>query len=448
MLKHPKAMINHQDTKAPREQLLNKINNMNSPPCLGALVVKKMAFAVLLLFISVGLSFAEDAVELNNRAVQLMNHGNFDEALINLLKANSMSPTDESIKKNIASCYTIIGNRKMADGKISDAVSEFKSALYYSNDPNIRFSKGYAHYRLGEFEDAVYELEKATDSGLSSPDLYILMGKAFYDKGEMVSAISSWKKGAELYPDNREIKGLLDKAEREAKAEEGYKKDNTSHFIVQFDAGRDEELGRMVLDVLEEAYSDVNLDLAHYPEGNTIVILYAKRAFKEATLSPDWSGGVYDGKIRLPIGGIKEITPELKAVLYHEYTHVVIRSMTGGRTVPTWLNEGMADYEGARFAVRDTAELKKAAREGRLIPLKRLEGSFSTLSDKESSLAYMQSLSIVNYMVERFGINAVRDILEDIGRGDSVETAVKRALEPYGLDYAGLVADWEKSFTR
>lgn len=430
-------------TKTPRKSFFKKANGMNTW-CLGALVVKNTAFAILL-FASIGLSYAEDSFELNNKAVQLMNHGSFDEALVNLLKANSMSPTDESVRKNLASCYTIIGNRKMAERKMSEAVSDFKSALDYSDDPNIRFYKGYAHYRLKEYDDAVYELEKAADSGLSSPDLYILMGKGFYDNGEMVSAINSWRKGAELYPENREIKGLLDKADREAKAEEGFKKDNTSHFTVQFDAERDEALGRMVLDILEEAYSDVNLDLAHYPEGDTTVILYTKKAFKEATLSPDWSGGVYDGKIRLPIGGIKDITPELKAVLYHEYTHVVIRSMTGGRTAPIWLNEGMAEYEGARFAARPMKELTKAAKDGRIIPMKRLEGGFSGLSDRESSLAYLQSYSIVNYMIGRFGMNTVRDILEDIGRGDSVGTAVKKALEPYGLDYSGLVAEWEKS---
>lgn len=407
---------------------------------------KKLYFAVVLLFlISVSLSFAETHVELNNKAVQLMNHGNFDDALTYLLKAREISPTDESVQKNLASCYTLIGNRKMSEGKPADAISDFKSALYYSDDPNIRFYKGYAHYRLKEYDDAVYELEKAADSGLSSPDLFILIGKAFYDKGEMVSAVTSWNKGVGLYPENRTLKELLTKAERETKAEEGFAKDNTYHFTVQYDAGKDEDLGRMVLDILEEAYSDVNLDLAHYPEGNTVVVLYTQKAFKEATQGPDWSGGVYDGKIRLPVGGIKEVTDQLKAALYHEYAHVVVRSMTGGKRVPTWLNEGIAEYEGARFIKRPLKELTRAAKDGSLPHLKRLEGSFSALSGKESHLAYLQSYSIVNYIIDRFGTHAVRDILENIGRGDKTEDAVRKGVEAYSLDYDRLVAEWELS---
>ncbi|MEK7851122.1 MAG: peptidase MA family metallohydrolase [Deltaproteobacteria bacterium] len=373
-----------------------------------------------------------------------MNHGDFDDALTYLLKARGISPTDESIGKNLATCYTFIGNKKMADGKLAEAVSDFKSALYYSDDPNTRFYKGYTHYRLKEYEDAVYELEKA-ESGLASPEFYTLMGKVFYDKGEMVSAITAWKKGIGLYPEDKTIKELLEKAQREAKAEEGFAKDDTYHFTVQYDAEKDEALGGIVLDILEEAYSDINLDLAHYPEGNTVVILYAKKAFKEATMSPDWSGGLYDGKIRLPIGGIKDINPELKAVLYHEYTHVVVRSMAKGKKVPTWLNEGIAEYEGARFVVRPMKELSRAVAEGKLISIKSLEGDFSDLSSKESSLAYLQSSSIVKYIIDKFGLHAVRSMLENIGSGEKTGDAVNKALEVYGLDYDSLVAEWGRS---
>lgn len=410
---------------------------------------KKISFTVistiLFLLLFAGISFAESPVELNNKGVQLMNKGDLDNALIYLLKARAVSPTDDSIAKNLANCYTLIGNKEMADGRVSDAVSEFKSAIYYHDNPDTRFYKGYAHYRLKELDDALYELEKSMNSGFSSPELYLLTGKAYYDKGEILSAIALWKKGIELYPENKGLKEMLNKANREANAEDGFKKGSTSHFTAQYEAEKDETLAETILGLLEEAYSDVNLDLAHYPAGNTIVILYGGKAFKEATQGPDWSGGLYDGKIRLPIGGVKDVSAQLKAVLYHEYSHVVVRSLTKGKFAPTWLNEGIAEYEGARFAERSMKELTRAAKEGKLIPIKRLEGGFSGLSDKESSLAYLQSYSLTKYIIDRFGFHAVRDILEDLGRGNNLETALKKALDPFGLDYAGLVNEWEGS---
>lgn len=441
-------MINHIQYSLQRRGVTEKSTSISFAP--QRLCGKKTVFAAALnIFFSlvlIGISLAEDPHELNRKAVQLINKGDFENALVYLLKARDISPTNESIGKNLASCYTFIGSRKMEEEKFSDAISEFKSALYYSDDPNTRFYKGYAHYRLKEYGDAAYELEKAMNSGMSSPDLYIVTGKVFYDNGETVSAINSWNKGIELYPDNKEIKRLLDKAERETKAEEGFNKSDTHHFTLQYDAGKDEAIGNKILDVLEEAYSDVNTDLAHYPDRNTVVVLYTGKAFRETTQGPDWSGGLYDGKIRLPVGGIKDVTAELKAVLYHEYAHVVIRSLTQGKRVPMWLNEGIAEYEGAKFAARPLKELTNAIKEGKLIPFNKLEGSFSELSGKESYLAYLQSYSLVKYIIDRFGLHAVREVLENIGRGDRIEKALNRALEPYGLDYTGLAAEWGKTF--
>jgi len=240
-------------------------------------------------------------------------------------------------------------------------------------------------------------------------------------------------------------KELLYKAERGVKAEDEFTKGSTSHFTAQFEAKTDKAIAEKILALLEQAYSDVNLDLAHFPTGKTIVILHEGKAFNEAAQSPDCSGGVNDGKIRLPIGGIKDVSAQLKAVIYHDYSHVVVRSMTGGKMAPTWLNEGIAEYEGGRFSERTMKELTRAAKEGRLVPVKRLESSFSGLSDKELPLAYLQSYSLVKYIIDRFGFHAVRDTLDNIGRGDNIETAINKALDPFELDYTSLLKEWERT---
>ena len=232
-------------------------------------------------------------------------------------------------------------------------------------------------------------------------------------------------------------------AEREVKAEDVFTKGSTSHFTAQFEAKTDKAIAEKIIALLEQAYSDVNIDMAHFPSGKTIVILHEGKGSKEAAQPPDCSGVVNDGKIRLPMGGVKDISAQLKAVIYHEYSHVVVRSMTRGKMAPTWLNEGIAEYEGSRFSERNMKELTRAAKKGELIPVKRLESPFSGLSDKELSLAYLQSYSLVKYIIDRFGFHAVRDILDNIDRGDNIETAIKKALDPFELDYASLVGEWE-----
>ena len=56
----------------------------------------------------------------------------------------------------------------------------------------------------------------------------------------------------------------------------------------------------------------VGRGLSYYPDHEIQVILYSGQQFQEVTDAPGWSGGIYDGKIRIPIGGIEQETPGLR----------------------------------------------------------------------------------------------------------------------------------------
>ena len=121
-------------------------------------------------------------------------------------------------------------------------------------------------------------------------------------------------------------------------------KETSSRFTISYDTSSESRLADEILDVLESAYNRVGADFEHYPETRTPVILYTRQQYRETATAPDWSGGVYDGKIRLPVGGVKKINPRIRGILFHEYTHVVVRELTRGNC-PTWLNEGLAVLE-------------------------------------------------------------------------------------------------------
>jgi len=73
------------------------------------------------------------------------------------------------------------------------------------------------------------------------------------------------------------------------------------------------------------------------------VLLYAKTAFKTVTQAPEWAGGLYDGKIRIPVGGLTtaEEAVGLQSVLVHEMTHAFLFRMAPVG-LPLWFNEGLA----------------------------------------------------------------------------------------------------------
>ena len=54
-----------------------------------------------------------------------------------------------------------------------------------------------------------------------------------------------------------------------------------------------------------------------------------------------WSAAGYDGHIRLPIAGTWPQRDELDRILSHDFVHALVATLAG-RTVPAWLNEGLA----------------------------------------------------------------------------------------------------------
>jgi hypothetical protein len=105
--------------------------------------------------------------------------------------------------------------------------------------------------------------------------------------------------------------------------------------------------------ILEAAYWRIGTALYTYPADVITVVLYTREQFRDVTRSPEWAGGAFDGRIRVPVLGALQNIKEFERVLTHEFTHALVRSIAP-RGVPTWLNEGLAVlFEGSNLARRE-----------------------------------------------------------------------------------------------
>ncbi len=387
-------------------------------------------------------AFANDPFIHNDYALELFNKGEYEKALEQLQRAFSLYPYDETLRKNLATLYMYVGKKELDSNHYQEAADHFDLARELMPGSSIyAMMRGVAFYLAKNFDAARFELERARDIG-ESTDIHYFLGRTYYDTGELEAAVESLGKAAVLEPGNKVIADFLEKVRKEMAVENKMDKGHSSKFEISYDAEATSSLADAILDALETAYNRTGSDLDHFPTAKVPVILYTKKDYRLVTSSPEWSGGLYDGKIRLPIGGATELTPQLRAILSHEYTHVVVNELGRGN-VPTWLNEGLAEYEGRREHNVPMAEIGRVAKHGGFLAVSSLEGSFSGLNNAQAALAYEQSYSLVNYMISSYGWFNVREILINMGRKMSVDAAISKALNGFGLDYAGMVLEWQ-----
>jgi hypothetical protein len=134
----------------------------------------------------------------------------------------------------------------------------------------------------------------------------------------------------------------------------------------------------------------------------------------------------------------------MRAILFHEYTHVVVFDLTRGNC-PLWLNEGIAEMFGRKEFDYAAQDGQHSALKGSVIDFRRLEGSFNGLSAGEASRAYQQSHSMVSHIVTVYGWHRVKAILTGLGKGMNIASAIAAALQDYSLSYDGLIREWRET---
>ena len=117
---------------------------------------------------------------------------------------------------------------------------------------------------------------------------------------------------------------------------------------------------------------------------------------------------------------------DLEQVLEHEVVHVLLGQAFGRRPVPTWLQEGMAQY----FAGEVTPDLPKRIARGMvgggLMSLNQLSYGFPH-NPQRADLAYAQSADLINWIASEYGEASLRTLIQQMSRGESMNSSLYAA---------------------
>ena len=116
------------------------------------------------------------------------------------------------------------------------------------------------------------------------------------------------------------------------------------------------------------------------------------------------------------------------------------RATEGSISLPLWLNEGLAEYANRDKTVSYDLYLDWGIGTNQLKPLSQL---LTFPGDPKLTLvAYGQSRSVVNYMIDNYGVEAMNSLLTNLSEGMTVNESI---LDSYGIELETLDSEWRKS---
>jgi tetratricopeptide (TPR) repeat protein len=331
-----------------------------------------------------------------------------DEAyLARLADDAAMHPTPDNLhklKQALQSAAAFLNGK----GQPEAAIAKYRDALkYMPHDQGLDLALGYLLCKQEHYFEAVDLLLPEADRYPRDPDFRLLLGSAYYGMEDLDQAIAQWSKALAI-ADNPQLRDAVAKAEREREVSGGYVELRSEHFLLRYDGRQNDRLSGEILNSLNGSFQNLVLDLDYSPSDPIVVIVYPNQTFRDITRVPSWVGALNDGKIRIPVSGLTEMTPRLAQILRHELTHSFVRLITLGRC-PVWFNEGIAQLEEGASTARLGSQLGRDAN----LPLySSLEAPFVNLPADQVPMVYAKSLAALEYLRDSFGIAEVRHMLQ------------------------------------
>ena len=213
----------------------------------------------------------------------------------------------------------------------------------------------------------------------------------------------------------------------------------TNHdFVVRMNSHEAALYGDQVLDLLNRERTNLcakyDIELKH----PTIVEIFSEQKdFAVRTFgmpgNPGYLGVCFGRVVTANSPNVQYGHPvNWQAVLYHEFCHVITLQKTKNK-MPRWLSEGISVYEELQanpaWGQRMTPRYREMILGDELTPVSKLSGAFlDPKSEMHLQFAYYESCMVVDFLVQKYGIEKLKAILRDLGEGIEINEALGKEL--------------------
>ena len=318
----------------------------------------------------------------------------------------------------------------------------------YKKSPESAKGLAYCHQKLGNIAAADEYFHSYLEQSPQDPEMHLLYSDTLESQGRFVEAVQSLETalGHSVIENRPAIEQRLAAMKLRSKESRVQSTDSSRNFTISYRSGDHEELAGLVLETLELALDEFVEDYGYKePPTKLEVVLYPFEQFRGIVVGgPEWAEGVFDGRLRIPIK-IAEVRARdfsfLKTVLRHELVHALNAMMSGGRQLPPWFEEGLAQRLSCPRS--GCAKFQFPPTPGKFLPPSNFFAPYITLDAVAAGQAYRQSLYMIYSLEElKTGDDVLRSLVRGLNSSGSLDSDA--VLLPNSLTFTYLYARAEE----
>ena len=349
----------------------------------------------------------------------------YDDAVGHFQKALEVNPNAPATRALLAACYQAMGMEARYETECNQvlAINPGYGQLYGTIADNLS--------RRYRFREAIEMGRKAIALDPELWDAYASLGinlsrvgeetegRKYLDEAFSHDAFNTW---------TYNTLNLFDTFEN-------YTSHSSAHFLLKLSKEEDPVYGQQALALLEEAYRTVAPKYGFSVSRPVLVELFPKHDDFAVRISGLPGAGallgvcfgevvVADSPKARPAGSFN-----WGQTLWHEFAHVIHLQLTRNR-IPRWLAEGIAVYEAKlarpEWGIDLDSDFAAAVEKKRLLRVSELNSGFTRpKSADQVILSYYQASIVVEFIIERYGFDAIKKMLQMYNNDKPTDEIIK-----------------------
>ena len=290
----------------------------------------------------------------------------------------------------------------------------------------VALFRGQALLQLSRPDKAIKVAEAALKTHPDNAGLLALAGVSLYRRDDVKGAGRYLKRSIEIQP-NPGLERFYRKIEMELAGDKSDDVTYGTRFILRYEGETlKPAAARRFSAALEREVNRISYRLGCQSSESFVVIIQSLDNYRSTTGAAEWSGGQFDGKIRVALPPSGQVDERVRKTLSHEFVHACLARLGPW---PAWLHEGLAQsFSGRELSRDDWANLRRLNKQSTLPTLARLSsGGWSGLNALQASVAYKLGLAAIEIL--RRDQLAVRALLSNPQRLPAVTEKLDQQLK-------------------